>query len=199
MFNRFLYQLMYWLGQSPWDTGITPPEVGKAFQAGDIPSGPALDLGCGTGTNVIFMAKQGRQAIGIDFVPSAIAKARKKAQLASVAESTRFYVADVTRIKDLDLPRCGYALDMGCFHGLGADDQRRYTESLAATLVPGGKYMLYSLEPRKEAGIAFGVSPERVQAVFTPWFDIVRVERGSFWGRESTWFWMKRKMDLITS
>jgi SAM-dependent methyltransferase len=195
MLNQFLYRLMYWLGQSHWDTGVTPPEVTQAFEAGDIPPGPALDLGCGTGTNVIYMAEQGRQAIGIDFVPTAIATARKKAQQAGVSERTQFYTADVTRINQLDLPRCGYALDMGCFHGLNAEGQRCYVEGLAANLAPGGLFMLYTLEPRKEAGIMFGMSPEHVQAVFEPWFDIVRVEPGAFGNRGSTWFWMKRKTD----
>ena len=191
--NRFLYRLMYWLGMSHWDTGETPPEVRQAFQAGDIPPGAALDLGCGTGTNAIFMAQQGRQALGLDFVPEAISKARSKAQQAGVAERAQFQVADVTRLKELDLPPSGFALDMGCFHGLNPDGQLSYVEGLAKTLVSGGRYLLYTLDPRKEAGFSFGMQPEAVEAVFAPWFDIVRMERGSFWSRGSTWFWMERK------
>lgn len=190
--NRLLYRLMYWLRMVPWDTGETPPEVVAAFQAGDIPPGAALDLGCGTGTNVLYMAQQGRQAIGLDFVPEAIAKARDKAQQAGVSERAQFQVADVTRLGELDLPPCGFALDMGCFHGLSPDGQRAYAEGLADTLVPGGRYMLYTLDPHSEAGISFGVLPERVQEVFAPRFAITRMERGGFWKRASTWFWMQR-------
>src|SRR5512133_1382931 len=124
--NSILYRLLYRFGMARWDSGKTPPEVEQAFQAGDIPVGSALDLGCGTGTNVIYMAQQGRQAIGIDFVPGAIAKAREKAQQAGVAERTQLYVADVTRLAELKLPACGFALDMGCFHGLSPDGRRRY-------------------------------------------------------------------------
>jgi hypothetical protein len=36
--------------------------------------------------------------------------------------------------------------------------------------------------------------PELVRAVFEPWFEIEREERGAFWDRGSTWFWMKRKI-----
>jgi len=191
--NSFLYRLMYWLGQSRWDTGLTPPEVAKAFELEDFPPGPVLDLGCGTGTNVIFMAKQGRPAIGIDFVPEAIAKARDKAQRAGVATQTQFHLGDVTQLAQLNLPGCSFALDMGCFHGLSPEGQRRYAEELAATLIPGGRYMLYTLAPRRQAGISFGVLPEYVQAVFTPWFGIAQMERGTFWGNDSTWFWMEHK------
>ena len=191
--NKLLYRLMYWLGRARWDTGQTPPEVIAAFQQDEIPPGPALDLGCGTGTNVIYMAKQGRQAVGIDFVPEAIAKAREKARRAGISAQTQFYAADVTRLDELNLPACAFALDMGCFHGLKPDGQRRYAESLARILVPGGRYMLYTLDPRSQAGISVGMAPEQVHPLFAPWFDLVRLERGAFRTHGSTWFWMKRK------
>ena len=192
--NRFLYRLMYWFGMTRWDSGETPPEVQEAFRVGDIPPGASLDLGCGTGTNTIFMAQQGRQAIGLDFAPEAIHRARVKAQQAGVAGRAQFQVADVTRLDEMDLPRSGFALDMGCFHGLSPDGQRRYAVGLAKTLVPGGRYMLYTLDPRKEAGLSFGMQPEAVKVVFAPWFDIVRMERGAFWSRGSTWYWMVRSV-----
>lgn len=161
---------------------------------GDIPPGAALDLGCGTGTNVIYMAKQGRQAIGLDFVPEAINRARLKARQAGVVGSTQFLVADVTRLSKLKLPSCAFALDMGCFHGLNPDEQRLYADGMAKALAPGGRYMLYTLDPRKEAGFSFGMRAEAVEAVFIPWFTIARVKRGgTFWSRGSTWFWMDRK------
>ncbi len=191
--DRFIYRMTYWLGMSHWDTGETPPEVQEAFSDGNIPAGAALDLGCGTGTNVIFLAKQGQQAIGLDFVPEAISKARQKAQKAGLAQRAQFRVADVTQLNEMDLPPTGFALDMGCFHGLGSDGQRRYVEGLAKILVQGGRYMLYTLDPRREAGFSFGMQPEAVKAVFEPWFDIVRTERGTTWSGGSSWFWMERK------
>ncbi|NLG98776.1 MAG: class I SAM-dependent methyltransferase [Chloroflexi bacterium] len=191
--NALIYRLMYWLGMSRWDSGVTPPEVVEAFQAGNIPPGPVIDLGCGTGTNVIYMAMQGRQAIGIDFVPEAISKAREKAKKAGVSGQTQFYTADVTRLKEMDLPALAFALDMGCFHGLSLEGQHGYIEGLAHLLVPGGKYMLYTLQPRKEAGISYGMAPEHVQQVFSPWFEIDRIEHSESRDRGSTWFWMTKR------
>jgi SAM-dependent methyltransferase len=191
--NSFVYWLMYRLGLSRWDSGKVPPEVVQAFQAGNIPDGSALDLGCGTGTNVIFMAASGRQVIGIDFVPQAIAKAQAKARQAGVADRTQFIRADVTRLKELKLPQCAFALDMGCFHGLNPVGQLKYAQGLADLVIPTGRFMLYAMEPSKETGMTFGVGIDRVKAVFSPSFEILHVEPGDFRGRKSAWYWMGRK------
>lgn len=190
--NSLMYRISYLLGMTRWDTNQVPPEVTQAFQSGTLPPGAALDLGCGTGTNVIYMAKQGRQSIGIDFVPQAIAKAKAKSQEAGVSTRTRFITADVTRIKELNLPQCVFALDMGCFHGLNPEGQLKYAQCLAEILIPEGRYLLYALEPHKDAGVTFGITAKRVKSVFSPWFHFDLIEPGSFWERKSNWFWMRR-------
>ncbi len=191
--SQIIFRLMYLFTRPPWDTGVTPPEVVQAFEDGLVPPGPALDIGCGTGTNTIYMAQQGRQAFGVDFVPRAIAKANRKAQQAGVAGQTRFFVADVTDLARLELPRCAFALDMGCFHGLNAEQRHRYAAGLAAQLLPGGRYMLYAMHPSRDGRYRFGVTREQVQDVFLPRFEITRAEDGTFRRGTSTWYWMSRK------
>ena len=193
MLHTLFYRLAYGLGRPPWDTGITPPEVVQALASGTIPEGAALDLGCGTGTNVVYLARQGRQAIGIDFVPAAIAKARARARQAGVAEQVLFFVADVTHLEALPLPRVAFALDMGCFHGLSSEGRQRYAEGLAALMLPGGHYLLYAHEPALPAGRSHGVNAEQVQVLFTPWFNVERIERSGERDRASAWYWMYRK------
>jgi Methyltransferase domain len=80
LWRRVLYNLMYRFSTPRWDTNITPPEVVAVIE-GDaaFPPSRALDLGCGPGTNVIYLAQHGWEAIGVDFSPLAIQQARKKA------------------------------------------------------------------------------------------------------------------------
>src|SRR5665648_88285 len=101
--KKWMYSLMCRFGKPRWNTNITPPEVIETFGAFTEP-GTALDLGCGTGTNVIYMAQRGWQAIGIDFVALAIKGAREKSRRKGMAHLTRFYHADVTRLNNLNLP-----------------------------------------------------------------------------------------------
>src|SRR5689334_21905005 len=56
MLRRLSFNLWYFRNP-PWDSGISPPELLEFIQT--HPAGKAIDLGCGTGTNVITL--QGKQ------------------------------------------------------------------------------------------------------------------------------------------
>jgi SAM-dependent methyltransferase len=184
---------MYLTGKARWDSGITPPEVVEAFEQGNIPPGAALDLGCGTGTNAIFLAQHGRKVIGLDFAPEAIARAKRKVRRARLADQVDLRVADVSRIGTMNFPPIAFALDIGCFHGLSTEAEERYAEGLAQLVLPGGWFMLYTHDPEEGRSADFGITPEGVHKMFGEHFTITREERGEFRGGGTTWFWMTRK------
>ena len=72
-----LFEQMY-QGQAPWDTGQPQPAIIKLAEAGQI-RGSVLDVGCGTGENLLYLAARGHEAWGLDFVPVAIERAKAKA------------------------------------------------------------------------------------------------------------------------
>lgn len=78
----FMYR--YW---APWDSVGVRSELRRVLDDGQVTplSHPrALDLGCGTGANVVHLASEGFDSWGIDFSPVAVAKARKRATAAGV-------------------------------------------------------------------------------------------------------------------
>ena len=83
----FFWDLMYLFKKTPWDTGITPPEIVAMLDSGKVPIGRALDLGCGTGTNAITLAQHGFDVTAIDVSRRAIALAQRKARSAAAARS----------------------------------------------------------------------------------------------------------------
>jgi SAM-dependent methyltransferase len=135
--NRILYILWY-LRRPPWDTGVSPPELMKYLEKN--PPCRAIDLGCGTGTNVITMAKKGWEVTGVDFVPRAVAVARRKARESRVKADLR--VGDVTRLEGISGP-FDLALDIGCFHSLPHQGQAKYLEHLERLLAHRGSLLLY--------------------------------------------------------
>jgi methylase of polypeptide subunit release factors len=83
------FRAAYLLGFKPWDSGVPPPELVAVVEGKDsLAPGKALDLGCGTGTNCIYMARHGWEATGVDFVPRAISAATRKAVVAGVSPAT---------------------------------------------------------------------------------------------------------------
>jgi len=182
--RRAFFSLLYWISKPRWDTGIPAPELVRAIS--NRPPGQALDLGCGTGTNVRYLAEHGWQATGLDFVPAAIAQARRR--LGPLPADLR--VADVTRLAELDFPgQFDLALDMGCFHSLPADGQRRYALGLERWMKPGGIYLLYAWQPGT-GGKGGGLAREAVEAVFSRGFRLAGYEQGQ--GRPSAWYYFDR-------
>ncbi len=104
------------------------------------PAGRALDLGCGTGTNVITLARHGWQVTGVDFAWSAIRIARRKAQQAGIHADLQ--VNDVTRLNGIAGP-FELVLDIGCFHNLPDAGRPVYLHQLKRLLAAMGTYLLY--------------------------------------------------------
>ena len=84
--DRILYRLTYRLGTPRWDSGVPQPELEQLVR-GRAP-GRALDLGCGTGADAVYLAGHGWQTTGVDFAPEAIASARRLASPSTNAAST---------------------------------------------------------------------------------------------------------------
>jgi len=172
----------YW-GRPPWDSGVPAPELVRVV-AGRAP-GRAIDLGCGTGTNVLYLAEQGWQVTGVDFVGRAIAQARRKLK----GRDAQLLVGDVTRLERLPL-RGPYdlALDMGCFHSLPEAGRERYAAGLARVLVPGAVYLLYAFQPAE--GSQAGLTRAEVEAAFAPHLRPAGYEQGA--GRPSAWYYFEK-------
>jgi len=187
--NRFRYWLYYRLGITPWNTGIVPPEVVALVEM--LPTGRALDLGCGTGTSSVYLARKRWAVTGIDFVPSAIQQARLRARKANVPVD--FYVADASRLDFLQTPY-DLALDVGCLHSLTADQRHKYAAGLVRLVKPGGKYLLYAFAPHQIGGQQVGITEEDVTSLYADAFTVTSIVRGQDKGSGpvSAWYWLQR-------
>jgi SAM-dependent methyltransferase len=188
--RKFLRRLFFnfWYYRSPpWDTGVSPPELVAFIER--HPPGRALDLGCGTGTNVLTLAHHGWEATGVDFAPRAIRIAKRKARRANIDVDLR--VADVTKLQDANGP-FDLVLDMGCFHSLPQAGKLDYINNLERLLEPGGTYLMYGFF--KEAADS---GPGLVEADLEKLKERLRLverqdgtERGQ---RSSAWFSFRRE------
>jgi cyclopropane fatty-acyl-phospholipid synthase-like methyltransferase len=195
------WEVLYLFKKTPWDTGITPPEIVAQIESGKVPIGRALDLGCGTGTNAIYLARQGFEVLGIDISRRALALARRKVRAAQLADRVRLERSDVTLMRRYALghsaeqsPLSGgfdFACDIGCFHNLKAEARSRYVSALTAVLKPGAVYMLYAFEPQSDGR---GVGLDEIAALFDPAYRLETLRRGSDRAqRGSAWYTLVKR------
>jgi cyclopropane fatty-acyl-phospholipid synthase-like methyltransferase len=178
----------YLFGRPPWDSGVSPPELFAFIERN--PPGRAIDLGCGTGTNVLTLIQYGWEVIGVDFSPLAIRRARRK--LAQSGHEAELRIQDVTNLSGIE-PPFDLAFDIGCFHGLAPDDRPRYISQVTRLVGAGGTYMLYTFLKggRSERG---GLLDEReLTALMEDAFKLVTLERGFFNDQPSAWFTFTRR------
>jgi SAM-dependent methyltransferase len=188
MIRRIGFELSYLLAKTPWDTGISPPELLKYLA--ETSPGHALDLGCGTGTNAITIAKQGWQVVGVDLSFLAIRAARRRARQAGL--NIDFRQESVTHLASIEGP-FDFALDLGCFHSLSDMSQQKYLQNLARVLKPGGDFLLYTWLTSEGDRSPQEVSKSDISMLFEPSFEICSLEQGSEGHRPSAWYQMSLK------
>lgn len=105
-------------GEPPWDSGITPPELVALVEGpGALRPGQALELGCGTGTNAVYLARHGWRVSAVDLVDRAVRQAREKA--AAAGADVTVLCGDATRLDEVGAPG-PYDLffDLSCYCGI---------------------------------------------------------------------------------
>lgn len=177
--HKLWWNIIYLFGRTPWDTGITPPEVRVVVEGGQVKPGRALDLGCGTGTNVIYLAQHGFEVTGVDLSSRAIAKARRKIEQAHLAERAHVYAGDVTRLDTLPVTGMfDLVIDIGCLHSIDPAARRLYALGLSSRVQPGSLYLLYAFGPGVWRGRPGGLSPDQARELFAPAFELLQVAHG---------------------
>ena len=173
----------------PWDTQVTPPELFAYVQT--HPAGRALDMGCGTGTNVITLARHGWQASGVDFALKAIASGQRKIQRAGLQDKADLHVASVTDLREIRGP-FDLILDIGCYHGMPAADRDLYLGNVRRLLRPGGHWLLYTFLKRDTTDER-GVDDAEI-ASFAPPLQLVHRQDGHDSSRKRSSVWIMFKM-----
>lgn len=198
---REMFNERYRQGETPWDTGISPPELLEAIKNPTVGlPRRMLDIGCGTGTNCLTLARQGWQTAGVDFSRIAIDTATQKAQaiaddIARAGSSTRFLVADVTRLAPpAPDERFSLLLDLGCLNGISVELRAAYARMVAEQAMPGALFLLYAHLPMEGRERPRGVAPEEVDQLMAGTFRLERREMGTApQGGQSMWNWLRRR------
>ena len=139
MSDRKRWEDRYKVGSTPWDVGRPDFNLIDMVMQRPIPSCPALEIGCGTGSNAVWLAEHNFEVTATDVSEMAIQMARDKAANAGV--TCTFLVTDFLNARIPGGP-FAFAFDRGCFHSFGSDEERNeFAENVAFHLEKRGLWL----------------------------------------------------------
>jgi SAM-dependent methyltransferase len=139
---KWIYELIYRYGQAPYDNGPDQHLV-DLVESGRIKPCRAIDLGCGTGRNALFLSGHGFNVTGIDYASSAIEKARHKAMVAGL--DADFFVDDLTNLQSVE-GTFDFMVDAGVLDVFNPKLRDLYVQNIVPLSHPGSLFFLYGWE-----------------------------------------------------
>jgi len=188
MLRKLFFNLAY-LRHPVWDTGTSPPELLDFIAT--HPTGRALDMGCGTGTNLITLAEHGWQVVGVDFSRWAIRAARQKALQHRVNVDLRR--EDATQLNDISGP-FDLILDMGCYHSLAPGKRPIYIANVDRLLADNGIFLLYTFIGSGFGTTGPGCSEADLQSIDQILHIVARINGNERGIRPSAWLTIKKRL-----
>lgn len=135
--DRAMFRARYAQGETPWDTGVPSEELCRRLDAAELPGTTILDMGCGTGTNAVELARRGYRVTAVDWVDLAIERARERARRAGV--TVDFRQGDLTQL-DLGGP-FDALFDLGLYHGIRTRSLEPFLRQLDRVTRPGTRWL----------------------------------------------------------
>lgn len=118
-------------------TGNTAPHPYLAAETAGLNPGTALDAGCGTGAEAVWLAANGWQVTGADISDTALARAAARADAAGVSDRVSWVEADLTVWE----PGRQYEL-VASSYAHPTIPQLDFYERIAGWVAPGGTLLI---------------------------------------------------------
>ena len=166
---------------TPWEINRPDLNLIDFVSTQAVPLGAAIDLGCGTGDNSIWLAAHGFQVTGCDLSDIALDHARAKAEQAKV--HCAFFQADFMQVTLPGAP-FRFAFDRGCFHTFEVPAVwHRFAARVADILEDNGQWLSLIGNRDEDRGDRQGppqLSASQIIEAVEPFFEIISLTRGHF-------------------
>ncbi len=178
---KWLYNWMYSNNRVPWDIGPRK-ELVEAVKSDRIRPCRAIDLGCGTASNAIFLAQHRFDVTGTDYSSASVALCRQRGAAAHV--NVMWIEDDLTNLQHVK-GSFDLLVDWGVYDDLSLAGRRAYLRNVLPLTHANSQYFIYVHEwpwrwwerllYRLLGGIGAPMRPGEVEADFGPYFQIEKV------------------------
>ena len=142
------WDAMYRDGTPPWETGRPAGELIRVVKEGIVRPVPALEIGCGSGADAVYLARRGFDVTAIDSSPIALERARTRAEREGAW--IRFILEDVFHFAQTSEP-FDFVYDAGFYHFIRQSDLDRFLDLLWRVTRPGTLYLTLAGSVGEEA------------------------------------------------
>ncbi len=176
---KWFYNLLYSRFRAPWDLGPRR-ELVEVVESGRIQPCKAIDLGCGTASNAIFLAQHGFDVTGADYSPAAIALCQKRGAAAGV--SVNWIKDDLTNLQHVT-GAFDLLVDWGVYDDLSLAHRRAYLRNVLPLTHSESRFLIYVHQwPlrwwERLLRAMFGLSamqPGEIETDFGPYFQVEKL------------------------
>jgi SAM-dependent methyltransferase len=141
--DRDFWQQRFAARQTPWDRGEPGPQLVQWLADGTLGAGLEIAVpGCGSGHEVLALARAGCRVTAIDYAAAAIELTRER--LAGAGATAALVQADVCAWQPAAPLDAVY--EQTCWCALHPDHWQTYARQLHAWLRPGGRLLLLAMQ-----------------------------------------------------
>jgi len=123
--------------ETPWDIGVPAPELVRVLDADLLRGKTFLEIGCGTGTNSIELARRGYRVTAVDLVDLALEQGKEKAKKAKV--EIDFRLGDFTKLELGGPFDC--VVDVSVYDGIRTRNLAGFLEALRRASRTGTRWL----------------------------------------------------------
>jgi len=172
----------YDLTEIPWHSEKPDQEFIELIENQEIEPHLVLDVGCGAGTDAIYLASIGCDVTAIDISHEAIRIARERAEKAKVKVN---FVADNIMEFDFHNKSFDFINDRGVFHHMNPQDREKFAMRINDLLRSNGFYYLRCWSDKEEENTRgpYRISKDEIKNTFSKFFKVGEIKDFRFGGK----------------
>lgn len=169
------------LAEIPWHSDDPDQEFIELIEKKEVKPYQVLDVGCGAGTDAIYLASKGCKVTAIDISHEVIRIAKERAEKAGVKVN---FIADNFMKIEFDSGSYDFINDRGCFHHINPLERENYAAKINDVLRRKGYYYLRCWSDKEESKRGpFRISEDDVKNTFSKYFKLGEIKDFRFGGK----------------
>jgi len=170
------------LAEIPWHSERPDQELIDLIENEKVKPYSVLDVGCGAGTDAIYLASKGCKVTAIDVSRGAVRTARERAGEAGVEID---FIAGNFLDVAFDSESFDFINDRGFFHHINPGDRKKVAIKINELLKSNGYYFLRCWSDKEEESERgpYRISKDEIRETFSRFFQVGEIKDFRFGGK----------------